>query len=341
MQIAISNIRRDGGTQPRAGIRTEVVDDYSEALTNGATFPDVVVFYDGTNHWLADGFHRVLAFEKAGRTQIDADMRQGTCRDAILHSVGANSDHGLRRTCDDKRRAVQTLLKDSEWASWSDNEIAKKTGTSHTFVGKIRGNLTCNVSSEKRTYKTKHGTTATMDTSAIGEGQRVTPEVAPSTPTIAEPSSPEPLEQVAEELNTTETAPDPVVVNPLPANPFAPFTDTDLIEELKRRFKTMGLEFFWEMRVPKVPDAAISAEPVFPEEPASIESEPAPLALMNHDDLRALLIEHKNNTGKTNKNVSKETGVAESTIGFFINNKRSFSSVQFEAISKYLLGKIA
>jgi hypothetical protein len=32
----------------------------------GAKFPPVVVFFDGTNHWLGDGFHRTCAAEVAG-----------------------------------------------------------------------------------------------------------------------------------------------------------------------------------------------------------------------------------------------------------------------------------
>jgi hypothetical protein len=32
----------------------------------GRNSPPVVVFYDGTSYWLADGFHRVKAAEQAG-----------------------------------------------------------------------------------------------------------------------------------------------------------------------------------------------------------------------------------------------------------------------------------
>ncbi|MBT3274957.1 MAG: streptomycin biosynthesis regulator, partial [Spirochaetales bacterium] len=48
--------------------------------------------------------------------EIDADIRQGTQQDAVLHSVGANAAHGARRTNDDKRLAVKTLLCDGEWS---------------------------------------------------------------------------------------------------------------------------------------------------------------------------------------------------------------------------------
>lgn len=99
--------------------------------------------------------------------------RQGTKRDAILHSVGANTDHGLRRTNPDKRQAVMVLLKDEEWAQWSDREIARRCHVHNSFVSKIRASLSTRDSEKTapqpatRTYTTKHGTKATMNTENI------------------------------------------------------------------------------------------------------------------------------------------------------------------------------
>jgi hypothetical protein len=47
-------------------------------------------------------------------TEAPAEVRTGSRRDAVRYSVGANSVHGLRRTNEDKRREVQTLLADAE-----------------------------------------------------------------------------------------------------------------------------------------------------------------------------------------------------------------------------------
>jgi hypothetical protein len=143
------------------------ISEYAFELRGGAQFPPVVVFYDGTDYWLADGFHRVEAAESISMTQIAATVKQGTLRDAVLYSVGVNATHGLRRTSADKRRAVMTLLEDGEWSKWSDREIARRCGVHHQMVGKIRGSLD-ESSSEKRTYITKHGTAAQMNTVNIG-----------------------------------------------------------------------------------------------------------------------------------------------------------------------------
>ena len=56
---------------------------------------------------------------------INATIHQGTQRDVILFSLGANADHGIRRNNNDKNRAVKTMLRDNEWQNWSDREIAK------------------------------------------------------------------------------------------------------------------------------------------------------------------------------------------------------------------------
>lgn len=169
----LSEIRTDGGTQSRIGLDRAKVEEYREAIASGDDFPALVAFYDGTDYWLADGFHRHAAAKLAGVDVFLVDVKQGTRRDAVLYAVGANATHGLPRTADDKRRAVETLLRDEEWAQWSDREIARRCKVSPTFVGKIRGEVvTVHVDSEgqERTYVTRHGTTATMDTSKIGNG---------------------------------------------------------------------------------------------------------------------------------------------------------------------------
>jgi len=115
-----------------------VVNEYAEAMKAGSEFPPVVVFHDGETHWLADGYHRHAAATSAKAETITADVRQGALRDAVLYAAGANATHGLRRTNDDKRRAVETLLRDAEWSQWSDNEIARRCGVSQPFVSAQR-----------------------------------------------------------------------------------------------------------------------------------------------------------------------------------------------------------
>ncbi len=139
--LPLAIVRTDGGTQPRAELADEVVSNYAELYREGRPLPPPVAFFDGIHYWLADGFHRVAAASRAGFEDLEFDVRSGSQRDAILYSVGANADHGLPRSNADKRRAVETLLKDPEWSQWSDRVIAKQCGVSHTFVGEVRREL--------------------------------------------------------------------------------------------------------------------------------------------------------------------------------------------------------
>lgn len=165
--LTASLIRTDGGSQPRALIDITVVEDYADQISRGAMFPPVVVYHDGEHYWLGDGYHRYHArVDVLGEAEIEADIRMGTRRDAVLHAVGANAEHGLRRTNEDKRRAVMMLLGDDEWSQWSDREVARQCAVSQPFVTSLRGKPSDN-SLQMRTVQ-RGETTYRMDTSRIG-----------------------------------------------------------------------------------------------------------------------------------------------------------------------------
>jgi len=193
MKLRISTIRTDGGAQPRARVSLETVSDYAAEIKGGAKFPPVVVFHDGTDYWLADGFHRRDAFIASGASSIEADVKQGTQRDAVLFSAGANATHGMRRTNDDKRRAVLKLLEDEKWAKWSDREIARRCAVDSKTVASLRPNVTAEIHSEK-TYTTKHGTEATMNTANIGRREDLSPSLTLAMKNAEEAEQEEPPE---------------------------------------------------------------------------------------------------------------------------------------------------
>lgn len=178
-QIEINKIRTNGGTQSRATMDNETVSEYVEVWKGeGGSFPDVTLYYDGSDYWLADGFHRVESAKLAGRTTINSEVLQGTLRDAVLHSAGANSRHGLKRTNADKRRAALVLLNDDEWSKWSDRAIADKVGVSNRFVSTLRNELSVKNSQmqlpdQTRTV-TRNGTTYEMTMPAKQDKKLIT-----------------------------------------------------------------------------------------------------------------------------------------------------------------------
>jgi hypothetical protein len=140
-KLNIQSIIIDKGTQSRASISEDTVTDYAEAMSAGDEFPPVIAFFDGVEYYLADGFHRLHAVKRLGKTSIQADVRTGTLRDAILYSLGANRDHGLRRSNADKRKCVQTLLDDFEWGDLSVNEMARICGVSPQLVLAVKAEM--------------------------------------------------------------------------------------------------------------------------------------------------------------------------------------------------------
>jgi hypothetical protein len=172
IMLAVNRIRTDGGTQQRTLFDNAVLGDYVEVMAHvGEEFPPVDVFFDGGDYWLADGFYRVAAVAALNRPSIAAHVREGTQRDAVLFSLGANARHGLPRTPDDKRRAVLVMLRDPEWSSWSDGVVADRVRVSLPFVRKLRRQVEAE-------------TTAATSATSAGTDASDAPDVenAPATP---------------------------------------------------------------------------------------------------------------------------------------------------------------
>lgn len=186
-ELSLASLKINGGTQPREAISEETVSEYAEALREDAVFPPVVVVRDGASLWLVDGFHRYHAHRRCGRETIAADVRAGTLRDAVLHSLSANVEHGLRRTNADKRKAVLTMLTnklvatDDDGNPWSNREVARRCCVGPDLVARLRASLSENDSEPSetaRSYTTKHGTTAVMKTRNIGRRKTGNPDRA-------------------------------------------------------------------------------------------------------------------------------------------------------------------
>ena len=135
-------IHTDGDTQPRERIDEAVCKEYAERIQAGDKFPPSIVYYDGENHWLADGFHRHLAYlHHLPSLPMPCEIRQGTQADAQWYSYSANRDHGVPRTRKDKIRAIESALRHAQGAQESDRAIADHLGVSYSTVAKYRERL--------------------------------------------------------------------------------------------------------------------------------------------------------------------------------------------------------
>lgn len=246
--LNIKVIRIDGGTQSRVEIDNDFVSEYANAFDAGAEFPPVVVFHDGAEYWLADGFHRYHACRKAGKTSISADVRTGTARDAVLFSLGANGTHGLNRTNADKRKAITTMLNDAEWVNWSDSAIAKACHVTDKTVSACRlsifGNSedeSCDRSQDRKRTVERKGKAYTQDTKNIGKAKAAAKE-EPAKPVLAAvPAFPDEeyteIDALQDQIGDLQSA--LVVANMGEVNPDDKTQAATLIAELRAEIKTL------------------------------------------------------------------------------------------------------
>ena len=138
-ELSLDSINMYGGTQARVQTTDEAIESYADEMTQGATFPPIVVYFDGTTHWLADGFHRYLAAKRIQRPSILADVFPGGRTDALRHALGANVTNGVFRNNADKRNAVEIALE--EWPDRANPVLAELCRVSAELVRRCRSEL--------------------------------------------------------------------------------------------------------------------------------------------------------------------------------------------------------
>ncbi len=137
--LPIAAIRIDGDTQARVKLDSDYVRELIEAMNAGKTMPPLVVFFDGEDHWLADGLHRWHAYKSVDDYGDPVcDIRPGTVEDAQWYALTCNQDHGLRRTNEDKRYIVEEALSHKQANGLSNAVIAKHCGVNEITVRRHR-----------------------------------------------------------------------------------------------------------------------------------------------------------------------------------------------------------
>jgi len=183
-QVKLVDIIIDDKIHPRDSIDQDVVGDYADRMREGAVFPEILVFQDDKKYHLADGRHRFEAARKRGLKSINAEVRKGDKRAAILASVAANNKHGLQRSNADKRKSVKILLQDKEWRKWAHNKLGDMCNVSDGLVKAVYLDVQDELHLPKledateRIYE-KDGKIGTVNTAKIGKRK---PKAAPKPP---------------------------------------------------------------------------------------------------------------------------------------------------------------
>lgn len=177
-QINLHLIRTDGGTQSRVSLNQFVVEEYAEHMKNGDVFPPITVFHDGSDYWLADGFHRLFAFKSIGKSLIDVDVKQGTVGDAEEYSLGANkgTKRGLSNSQEDIRSIITRMLTAERYKDWSSRRIAEHVGVSDMTVGRIKKTLDIPAADQDTVKFTRNGKEHEMKVKGLVERKPVEPK---------------------------------------------------------------------------------------------------------------------------------------------------------------------
>lgn len=135
-RVALASIDRDAGTQMRARLNVGHVASIIEAMERGRHFAEPDVFDDGERLVLADGFHRVRAFELRGVLDINVRVHHGDIDDAVTFAAHANEDSRLSYSNEDKRRAVDAMLRIH--TDWTNSRIAEHCHVDENTVANRR-----------------------------------------------------------------------------------------------------------------------------------------------------------------------------------------------------------
>ena len=113
VKIPLDKIIIPQGLLPRIfGVNEEKVEEYAEAIENGAEFPPIKVWKkpDGT-YQVIDGVHRISAYRKLGRQYIEAEIVEDIQDeiDFMERAIQENLKHGLPLSREDKREDARRL----------------------------------------------------------------------------------------------------------------------------------------------------------------------------------------------------------------------------------------
>lgn len=101
--------------------------------------PPLSVYRDRLGEYhLADGWHRLYAAKNSGIESIRCTIYRGEFSDALAHACAANSQHGLRRSIEDRTVAVVRYLLELGGRDKSNRAVADACRVSHTFVSSVR-----------------------------------------------------------------------------------------------------------------------------------------------------------------------------------------------------------
>lgn len=243
-KLNLDVIRIDGDTQPREELDQEMVVEYAELMRDGIKFPPVKVFFDGSNYWLVDGFHRYFATKSNGYVSIETEVKEGTQREAQLQSMTANStQRGKPPTAKDKRRSAIRMIQDAEWGEWANIKIAEWIGISAMTVGRLKIAMKEKKPEEVK-YINKHGKETLMKIGKMGAKPK--PIITPPPPELEYDPTQDEITELGHTIKAQEDEitklKDAIAIGSWDASDIEKKDAEETIEELREQIRIKDIE---------------------------------------------------------------------------------------------------
>lgn len=146
--VALSSInmaRRPGGREP------DKVDAISKAVSNGKSMEPVVLVRTDSGYDIADGYHRTLAFDKAGKKSISAYVGSGAGEHGLweksMHAAKLNT--GVTMKYRDAMKARMAKAEDEGKADEADKGEAAEGDEPKKLGGKALAALSAKAKTMK------------------------------------------------------------------------------------------------------------------------------------------------------------------------------------------------
>lgn len=127
MKVPISDIVFADDINIRQELRQDAVDRYAEILDD---LPPIQIWQPNGKMLLVDGWHRIAAAKKIGRSEIEAEVHKGDRTEAMVAAILANTAHGVPLSMAERDEGIVRLAK----AGWSHRRIAKAIGKSASRI---------------------------------------------------------------------------------------------------------------------------------------------------------------------------------------------------------------
>lgn len=230
--LPIDKIQLHEKLQNRDEINQPAVDEYAEAMERGDEFPPLLIFFDGINHLLVDGFHRYHAYSKIKAKAVPCEIQNGTYRDAQIRAAGVNHDHGIQRNNATKWKAVGFMVDDFELGQMNNSEIARHCHVSSTFVATVR-----QARNKPAPAKVKY-----VDNKGIEREKKPSPGRPKAEPEVEVPQDDTQQEAINEILAENEQLKERLALKAMDATAEEKSAAKDLITELKEELRVLKIE---------------------------------------------------------------------------------------------------